>query len=225
MPEIERLSEGITWIDLSFVERRRTPEWAIEVGIRCHLAGMSLRDASQFFDKLGVDRSHVAIYEWVHKADLQPISTVSADQLAVDEKMIRLLHVSLFPTATKQTARWFLTELHRRYQLDDVEFLVDDANYLGPVLAEDGYHFQILAHGNRNAIERVFWEVERRTSSFANSFSHVELETAQEWLEAFAVYHNSYGRLSVISGIHPPGESPVKSYNRPYHAKLDATLI
>ena len=100
MPEIERLSESITWIDLSFVERQRTPEWAIEVGTRCHLADMSLRDASQFLDKLGVDRSHVAIHEWVHKADLQPISTVSADQLAVDEKMIRLLHVSLFPTSS-----------------------------------------------------------------------------------------------------------------------------
>ena len=209
MTEIGRLSESIAWIDLSFVERDRTPEWAIQVGIRCHLAGMSLRDASQFLDELGVQRSHVAIHEWVHKADLQPISTITTDQLAVDEKMIRLhghefwlygavdpqtneiLHVSLFPTATKQTTRWFLDELHRRYQLDSVVFLVDDANYLGPVLAEDGYRFQILSHGNRNAIERVFWEVERRTSSFANSFSHVELETAQEWLEAFAVYHNS----------------------------------
>jgi transposase-like protein len=209
MPEFDRLSESIAWIDLSFVERDRTPEWAIQVGIRCHLAGMSLRDASQFLDELGVQRSHVAIHEWVHSADLQPISTVTADQLAVDEKMIRLhgqqfwlygavdpqtneiLHVSLFPTATKQTTRWFLDELHRRYQLDNVLFLVDDADYLSPVLAEDGYQFQILAHGNRNAIERVFREIERRTSSFANSFSHVELETAQDWLEAFAVYHNS----------------------------------
>jgi transposase-like protein len=209
MAEIDRLSESIAWIDLSFVERDRTPEWAIQVGIRCHLAGMSLRDASQFLDELGVNRSHVAIHEWVHSADLQPISTVTADQLAVDEKMIRLhgqqfwlygavdpetneiLHVSLFPTANKQITRWFLDELHRRYQLDNVLFLVDDADYLGPVLAEDGYRFQILSHGNRNAIERVFWEVERRTSSFANSFSHVELETAEEWIESFAVYHNS----------------------------------
>ncbi|OYR45327.1 IS6 family transposase, partial [Halorubrum sp. Eb13] len=51
--------------------------------------------------------------------------------------------------------------------------------------------FQVIQHGNRNAIERVFWEIERRTSSFANSFSNVALETAQNWLEAFAVYHNS----------------------------------
>ena len=209
MPKIERLSESIAWIDLSFVERRRTPEWAIEVGIRCHLAGMSLRDASQFLDELGVQRSHVAIHKWVHKADLQPVSTVTADQLAVDEKMIRIngqefwlygaidpqtneiLHVRLFPTTTKQTTQWFLTELHRRYQLDGVEFLVDDADYLAPVLADDGYRFQILAHGNRNAIERIFWEVERGTSSFANSFSHVDPSTAESWLQALAVRHNS----------------------------------
>jgi transposase-like protein len=174
MAEIDRLSERIAWIDLSFVERNRTPRWAIEVGIRCHLAGMSLREVSNHLERFGIDRSHVAIHNWVHKADLQPISTVSADQLAVDEKMIRLhgqkfwlyaavdpytneiLYLSLYPTATKQTTRWFLTELHRRYQLADVEFLVDDADYLGPVLAEDGYRFRVIRRGNRNAIERVF---------------------------------------------------------------------
>ena len=51
---------------------------------------MSLRDASQHLETLGVDRSHVAIHDWVHKADLQPISTVIEDQIAVDEKMIRV---------------------------------------------------------------------------------------------------------------------------------------
>jgi len=170
---------------------------------------MSLREVSKFLESFGIYRSHVAVHNWVHKADLQPISTVSTDQLAVDEKMIRLhgqkfwlyeavdpytneiLHLSHYSTATKQTTRWFLTELHRRYQLDDVEFLVDDADYLGPVFAEAGYRFRVIRHGNRNAIERVFWEIERRTSSFANSFSHVTLETAQNWFEAFAVYHNS----------------------------------
>ena len=89
MLNLERLSDSITWIDLSFVERRWTPDWAIQVSIRCHLAGMSLRDASQFLDELGVQRSHVTVHEWVHKADIQPISTVTADQLAADEKMIR----------------------------------------------------------------------------------------------------------------------------------------
>jgi transposase-like protein len=123
---------------------------------------------------LDVQRSHVAVHNWVQKADLQPISTVSADQLAVDEKMIRLhgqefwlygavdpetneiLHVRLFPTMTKQTTRWFLAELHRRYQLNGVQFPVDGADHLGPLLDEDGYRVQVCSHGNQNAIECVF---------------------------------------------------------------------
>jgi len=72
----------------------------------------------------------------VNKTDLQPISTVSEDQLAVGKIMIRLhgeklwsygavdpymhgiLHVSRYPTTNKQTTKWFLTKLHRCYQLD-----------------------------------------------------------------------------------------------------------
>jgi len=140
---------------------------------------MSLREVSKFLDEYGIDRSHVAIHNGIHRVNLQPISTVSEDQLAVDEKMIRLhgqkfwlygavdpytnevLHVSLYPTANKQTTRWFLTELHQRYQFDNVKFLVDDADYLGSVLAEDGYRFRVIRHGNWNAIERVFWKIER----------------------------------------------------------------
>jgi len=65
---------------------------------------------------------------------------VSADRLAVDEKVIHIngedywlydtvdpetneiLQFRLFPTTMKQTTRWFLTELHRRYQLDGINF-------------------------------------------------------------------------------------------------------
>jgi transposase-like protein len=209
MPKIERLSDAIDWIDLSFVERARTPRWAIEVGIRCHLAGMSLRDASQFLGELGINRSHVAIHNWVHSAELQPASSVSANQLAVDEKMIRLhglqfwlygavdphtneiVTLSLFPTTNHVTTRWFLDELHQQCRLRDVTILVDGADYLIEVLDEDGYDYEYVPHGNRNAIERVFREVERRTSSFSNCFSNVELATAESWLEAFAVYHNA----------------------------------
>jgi len=193
------------------VECKRTPEWAIQVSIRCHLAGISTRYASQLLDELGAHRSYVAIHDWVHKADLQPVSTISSDQFTVDEKVIRIdddywlydavdpetddiLYLRLFPTTTKQTTQWFLTGLHRRYRLDDVEFLVDDADYLVNVLDEDGYRFQMMSHGNRNAIERVFWEIERRTSSFANSFSHVDPSTAESWLQALAVRHNSRQR-------------------------------
>ena len=98
---------------------------------------------------------------------------MTADQLAGDEKVIRvngdsywlygavgpqtneISHTSLFPTATKQTTRWFLAEFHRRYRLDGVTFLVDDADHLGPVLAEDEYRFQMIPHGSRNVSEHV----------------------------------------------------------------------
>lgn len=193
----------------SSVERDRTPRWAIEVGIRCHPAGIPPREVSKRPELFGIERSYVAIHNWVQRADLRSISTVSEDQFAVDEKMTHLhgqefrlygavdpqtneiLHVSLCPTANKRTMRWFLTELHRRYQPNSVEFLVDDAGYLGSVLAEDGYRFRVIRRGSRNAVERVFWEIERRTSSFTNSFTDVALETARNWLEAFAVYHSS----------------------------------
>ena len=74
---------------------------------------------SKYFELIGVDQSHVVIHNWVHKADLQPISAVFEDQPAVDEKMIRphgqkfrlygvvdpytneILHVSLYGTANK----------------------------------------------------------------------------------------------------------------------------
>jgi len=90
MAGIDRLNERTSWIKLWFVERDRTPRWAIEVGIRCHLAGMSLREVSKYLESFGINWSHVSIHNWVHKTDLQPISTVSADPLAVDEKMIHL---------------------------------------------------------------------------------------------------------------------------------------
>lgn len=70
--EFDLLRLCIKWIDLSFVEREPTPEWVIQLGIRCYLAGILLRDASQLLDELGVKRSHVDIHERVHKAGLQP---------------------------------------------------------------------------------------------------------------------------------------------------------
>ena len=42
MAEFDRLTGRIAWIDVSFVERQRTPEWAIHVGSRCHLVFMTL---------------------------------------------------------------------------------------------------------------------------------------------------------------------------------------
>ena len=41
MPEIERLDSDIAWIDVLFVERQRTPGWAIQAGIRSTLGQLN----------------------------------------------------------------------------------------------------------------------------------------------------------------------------------------
>ncbi len=55
MAEITRLSGNSDWIDLDFVERERTPEPAVKLGIQMHLAGLSLSNTTSALDSLGVD--------------------------------------------------------------------------------------------------------------------------------------------------------------------------
>ena len=51
---------------------------------------MSTKYASQFLDELGVQHNHAAIHNRVHMADLRPFLMVSADQVVVGEKMMRI---------------------------------------------------------------------------------------------------------------------------------------
>ncbi len=173
MPEFNRLNRNTDWINLEFVERERTPEVAIQVGIQLHLAGLSLSNNKQYLERLGVKRSRTAIHDWVRNADLQPNRDVEPDQIAVDETLIRVngqrhwlyaavdpdtnqfLHVRLFQTRTTQLTLLFLRELHEKQQVSDVTFLVDDSHHLKNALGRLGLRFRVSRHGNRNAIKRV----------------------------------------------------------------------
>jgi len=75
---------------LEFLERERTPEPAMALGIQTHVAGLSLSNTVELFEALGVDRSRKAIHGWVQKADLQPESGCSPNQIALDETVIRI---------------------------------------------------------------------------------------------------------------------------------------
>ena len=90
MAEIARLSGCSDWINLDFVERERTPRELMELGIRLHLAGLSLSNTVSELEKFGVQRSRKAVHDWVQKADLQPANNASPDQIAVDETVIRI---------------------------------------------------------------------------------------------------------------------------------------
>ncbi|MFC7200685.1 IS6 family transposase [Halospeciosus flavus] len=209
MAEITRLSGCSEWIELDFVERERTPSELMKLGIRLHLAGLSLSNTVLKLERFGVERSRKAIHDWVQKADLQPASDASPDQVALDETVIRIngqqfwlyaavdpktnkfLHLRLFTTTTTSLTQKFLRELREKHDVEDAVFLVDHAQHLVSALQRVGLRFQTVQHGNRNAVERVFREVKRRTSSFSNSFSHVDPETAETWLRSFAVWWNS----------------------------------
>ena len=209
MPEISRLSGSRDWIDLDFVERERTPQSAMALGIQSHVAGLSLSNTVELLEDLGVQRSRKAIHDWVQKVDLQPESGQSPNQVALDETVIRindqqywlyaaadpqtneLLHVRLFSTTTTALTEIFLRELRQKHDVETAEFLVDGAQHLQTALHRAGLRFQICRHGNRNAVERIFRELKRRTSSFSTCFSHVEPETAESWLQAFARWHNA----------------------------------
>ena len=79
MAEITRLSGCSDWFELDFVERERTPSELMKVGIRLHLAGLSLSNTVSELAKFGVQRSRKAVHDWVQKADLQPASDASPD--------------------------------------------------------------------------------------------------------------------------------------------------
>ena len=46
----------------------------MKLGIRLHLAGLSLLNTISELEKFGVDRSRKAVHDWVQKAILQPVS-------------------------------------------------------------------------------------------------------------------------------------------------------
>ena len=209
MAEITRLSGHRDWIDLDFVERERTPESAMAQGIQSHVAGLSLSNTTDLLEDLGVERSRKVVHDWVQKADLQPEPGQSPNQIALDETVIRindqqfwlyaaadpqtddLLHVRLFSTTTTSLTEIFLRELREKHDVETAVFLVDGAQHLQTALQRAGLRFQIHRHGNRNAVERIFRELKRRTSSFSNCFSHVNPETAESWLQTFARWHNA----------------------------------
>jgi putative transposase len=208
MAEIDRLSSGSDCIELAFVEREATPEPLMKLGIRLHLAGLSLSNTVAELERSGVDRSRSTVHNWVQKAGLQPDEGRCPDHVALDETVIRIndqrywlyaaidpdtnefLHVKRGTAQNLGLSEIFLGELQEKHDVSDAVFLVDGAPWLQTALRRHGLRFQHETHGNRNAIERLYKEIKRRTDQFANHFRHVEPETAETWLQAQAFCQN-----------------------------------
>jgi transposase-like protein len=204
MLSFDRLNGDSGCIELAFLEREATPKSIIKLGLRLHLAGISLSDTVLVLETLGVDRHRTTVHRWVQKADLQPTDGANPNHVAVDETVIqlnsdrywlyaavdpgtnRLLHVRLYLTRTNAISSMFLSELREKQQVDDATFLVDGTPWLQAACHRHGLRFQHVTHGNRNAVKRVVRKVKRRTNKYSNTFSHVERSTVKNWLQALA---------------------------------------
>jgi len=185
MPEISRLNRASDCFELEFVEREATPSWAMKLGIRLHLAGLSLSNTISELERFGVDRCRSTVHNWVQKANLQPTEGKSPDHVAVDETVIRIddqrywlyaavdtetnefLHVKLGTAQNLGLSEIFFRELREKHDVSDAVFLVDGAQWLQEALRRHGLRFQHVTHGNRNTIERLYKEIKRRTDQFA----------------------------------------------------------
>jgi putative transposase len=194
---------------LDFVERQRTPERAMKLGIQLQLVGLSLSNTVSILEEWDVERSRKTINDWVQKAELQPTEGRNPNHVALDETVIRindqqfwlyaaadleineLLHLRLFATTTTALTEIFLRELRQKHNVESAVFLVDGAQHLQTALARASLRFQTDQNGNRNAIERIFRELKRRTSLFSNCFSHIQPETAENWLQGFVAWLNA----------------------------------
>ena len=180
----------------------------MKLSIQLHLAGLSLSNTVSILEVFGIKRARSTVHSWVHEADLQPESGRHPDHVAVDETVIRLndeqywlyaavdpetnelLHTKLEPTTTKVLAYSFLTELSEKHDVSDAVFLVDESHSLQDACQRHGFDFRYEKHGNRNAVERVFREIKRRTFCFSNCFSNANAETADDWLRSFSFAWN-----------------------------------
>ncbi len=73
-------------------ENERTPTPVRRFGVRLHTAGLSIRETVVILELLVVDRSHGAVWNWVHtlsEAQSHP-PTAEPSRVAVDEKQIEV---------------------------------------------------------------------------------------------------------------------------------------
>jgi transposase-like protein len=85
----------------------------------------------------------------------------------------------------------FLGELNEKNDVRNAEFLVNGAPSLHAGLHELGVHFRQETFGDRNPVERVFQEIERRTDQFYNHSAKADVETVENWLLALAWAENN----------------------------------
>jgi len=190
--------------------------------VRLHTAGLSIRETVAILELLGVDRSHGAVWNWVHtlsETQSDP-PTASPSRVAVDEKQIEvdgetkwlyaaidvesrlLLEIGVFSRRGTDPAAAFLHRLTEKHDVAGTEFLVDAAGHL-TALARRELSGQ-LDYQERNHIEKWIHTVAMRIDRF-HFFWRGSQSSAKQWLRRFR-YHYNHERPNQALGGRTPAE-------------------
>jgi putative transposase len=199
-------------------ERTATPVRAFAV--RLHETGCSLRETTTILADLGVQRSHGAVWNWVHRLSDSGCDppTTQPSRVAVDETAVKIngewswlyaaididtkliLDVALFGRHGTDPAAAFLQKLQEKHDLSEAEFLVDQFGYR-TALTRLGLSGRVN-YTDRNLIEKWFHTLKMRIDRFHTSWVGSRA-SAREWIEQFMHYYNHHRPHQALDGKTP----------------------
>jgi putative transposase len=199
--------EALETANVECWERERTATSVRAFAVRLHATGCSLREIREIPRLFGVERSHQAIFQWVHRVadSVGDPPTATPSRVAVDETAIKIngewswlyaaidldtkliLDMELFGSNGTDPAAAFLAGLREKHDLFEAEFLVDQFGYRTAIdrLGLNGR----VNYTDRNLIEKWFHTLKMRIDRFHNSWMGNRSST-REWLEQYVHYYN-----------------------------------
>jgi len=201
-------------------ERERTLLWVVGYSVYLYFSGHSLRTVSRDIS-IFVDRSHQAIWEWVHRfgALADAFHPGRARTAVVDERSLnvkgleawlwmalepcsrRLLALDVSWTRNNLVAHGFLRNLRDRY---GVRVIVCNGALWYGVCWELGMR-RVVDPDLQNLAERLSKEVKRRLKDFDLYFPcrcPTPLRHVGRWLDAYRGFYN-YARYHMALGRAP----------------------
>jgi putative transposase len=204
-------------------ERERTATPVRAFAVRLHQTGCSVRETATILAELGVERSHGAVWNWVHRladSGCDP-PTAQPSRVAVDETAVKIngeqswlyaaidvetkliLDVALFGRHGTDPAAAFLHGLTEKHDCSEAVFLVDQYGYR-TALARLGLSGQVN-YVERNLIEKWFHTFKMRVDRFHNSWVGSR-RSVREWLAQFMHYYNHQRPHQALDGRTPAAE-------------------
>ncbi|ELZ79644.1 transposase [Haloferax larsenii JCM 13917] len=204
-------------------ERERTATPVRVFAVQLHATGCSLRETKEIPRLLGVERSHQAVWQWVHRLTDSGHNPPEAKskRVAVDETAVKIngewswlyaaidietkliLDVELFGRHGTDPAAAFLHRLSEKHDLSDTVFLGDGIGYQ-TVLSRLGLSGR-LDYVERNLIEEWFHTLTMRVDRVHHSWVGSR-GSIREWVIQFAQYYNFQRPHQALDGRTPVEE-------------------